>query len=439
MIFHKESLMRSTTPLAAVFISTRAGMRRSLVAAAIVMLAACGGGDLIGDPAADGSIRGTVTDNAGAAIANAAVRLTGNGQDARSTNSDADGVYTFGDLAPGKYSVAVTPPAGFALAAPGTASVTVESGAQANASGFILSRLGPDACPSGRPDFGGAATATDRALFAYDANAPLNLKKTVDSTKNGVQFSSISFDSPAGGSAPGIMIEAVGRTGLRPGIVVAHAAPPPNGPIQGARVAQFDMTAYAQRGAVTIGIDAPYTRRGGSVPPTMGALDRPEQIQLMKDLQRAVDVLLAQGNVDPARIGFSGFSYGGMTGVHFVGIEKRLKVAVITAGYGGNVTAATNTVLLPQLPQFSCAARSDWFRDNVPIEPIRFIPGASLTALLFQIARLDAAVPLADAEAVYAAAPSPKEVLYYDTGHGFNAQAVADRYSWLSKQLGMDP
>ena len=91
------------------------------------------------------------------------------------------------------------------------------------------------------------------------------------------------------------------------------------------------------------------------------------------------------------------------------------------------------------LSTVSCAARTAWFQENTPIEPIRFIPGASPTALLFQIARLDNAVPLEDAEAAYDAASSPKEVGYYDTGHSLNPQATTDRYNWLRTQIGIDP
>jgi uncharacterized protein len=295
-------------------------------------------------------------------------------------------------------------------------------------------------CPAARPDFGVPATAADRALFAYDANAPLNLKKTVDSTANGVQFNSISYDSPAGGSVTGIMYVPVGRAGPRAGAIVMHGSFGPTAPAKGARLTQFQMLELALRGAVVIGIDAPYVRRGSTAnPPTITTEDRPDQIQLMKDLQRAVDVLVAQGNVDPARIGFNGYSYGGMVGVHFVGIERRLKAAVIAAGFGGPVTGATATNTVQALNTVSCAKRASWFQENTPIEPIRFIPGAAPTALLFQIARFDMAVPLADAQAVYDAASSPKEVLYYDTGHSFNQQALDDRRNWLAKQLGMDP
>ncbi|GLC25258.1 alpha/beta hydrolase [Roseisolibacter agri] len=296
-----------------------------------------------------------------------------------------------------------------------------------------------DACPAARPDFGGPATAADRALFAYNASAPLNLQTTVDSTSNGVEFNTIAFDSPDGGSVPGLLTRPTGRPGLRPGVVVMHPSGIPTAPIKGARLAMNEMAALARRGAVVIGIDAPYFRRGGSNPPTLTALDRPEQIQLMKDLQRAVDVLLAQGNVDPARIGFSGYSYGGMVGVHFAGIERRLRAAVIMAGYGGSVTLLTTKDRVPGLPNIPCATRSVWFRDNVPIEPIRFVSGAAPTALLFQIARFDTAVPLEDAQAVYDAASNPKDVLHYDTGHGLSPQATVDRFAWLARQIGIDP
>jgi N-acetylneuraminic acid mutarotase len=115
-------------------------VRRALGVAALVVLAACGGD---GDPTqvTNGSIRGTVADNTGAAVANAEVALTVSGQAARTTNSGADGVYTFADVPPGTYVLAVTPPAGFTIGQVGTTSVTVGGGGQVNASGFVLYRV----------------------------------------------------------------------------------------------------------------------------------------------------------------------------------------------------------------------------------------------------------------------------------------------------------
>jgi hypothetical protein len=107
-----------------------------------VLVSACGsgGGPTEVPPDNTGSIRGTVTDNSGATVPNAAVALTGNAQAARTTSTGTDGVYTFANVPPGTYTLAVSPPAGFTLAASGTASVTVAGGVQANASAFVLDR-----------------------------------------------------------------------------------------------------------------------------------------------------------------------------------------------------------------------------------------------------------------------------------------------------------
>jgi hypothetical protein len=131
--------MSPTRLLATAFTTGR--VRRALNAAAVVLLAACGGGrDPVGT-ISNGSIRGTVADNNGAAVSNVAVELTGNGQAVRTTNSGANGVYDFADVPPGTYALAITPPTGFTLGSAGTASVTVASGAQASAPAFVLNRV----------------------------------------------------------------------------------------------------------------------------------------------------------------------------------------------------------------------------------------------------------------------------------------------------------
>ena len=289
-----------------------------------------------------------------------------------------------------------------------------------------------DPCAVTRPDFGGVASAADRALFAYDANAPLNLQKTVESTKNGVEASAISFDSPDGGRATGLLFDPVTRSSLRPGIVLMHGLP------GNARQMAGHAQGLAEHGAVVIAIDAPFARRGGpAVRYTPD--DRAEQIQLIKDLQRAVDVLRARVNVDGARIAYVGVSYGGAMGVLFAGIERRLKAAALVVADGGLVSHFTGPEDFSFMSSLSCETRDSWFQNMTPIEPIRFIPHAPPTALLLQNGRSDNLVPMADAEELHKAVPQPSTIRWYDAGHGLNTQALVDRHAWLHDQIGVDP
>ena len=287
-----------------------------------------------------------------------------------------------------------------------------------------------DPCAVARPDFG-VATPAERELFAYDVNAPLNLQKAVESTNNGVEVSAISFDSPDGGRATGLLFDPVTRSSLRPGIVLMHGMP------GNARVMAPLGQLLAAQGAVAIAVDAPFARRAGE-PIRFSAQDRAEQIQLIKDLQRAVDVLRRRANVDAQRIAYLGVSYGGAMGALFVGIERRLKAAVLVVGDGGLVSHLTGPEDL-SLAGLPCATRVDWFQAMTPIEPIRFIPNASPTALLFQAGRFDTTVLPADAQALYDAASAPKELRWYDTGHGLDQQALIERHDWLHQQIGIDP
>lgn len=294
-------------------------------------------------------------------------------------------------------------------------------------------RVHADSCTAARPDFGGPATVEDRALFAYDVDAPLHLQKTVLATNNGVEVSDVSFDSPDGGRVHGMMWEPVSKQGLRPAIVLMHGLP------GNASNMASDGQQYAQYGGVVaIAIDAPWNRRPGPEL-TDTYQDRVEQITVVKDLQRAVDVLRSCAYVDAARIGFMGGSWGGATGALFVGIERRLKAAALVVGHGGQVSHATGPAGREhsKIYEMPCAQRVAWIRAMTPIEPIRFVGHANVP-LLLQNGTMDQYIPEADAEELHAAAPQPKTVRWYNTNHGLDQQARDDRYVWFANLIGFD-
>ena len=295
--------------------------------------------------------------------------------------------------------------------------------------------VGVDSCLIARPNFGAAATQAELALFAYDVNTPLNLQKAVENTSGGVELSGISYDSPAGGRVTGILVTPVNRSSPRPGIILMHGMP-------GSSRDNWlidQATTFARSGAVVIAIDAPFARRTTGSPVRMTKQDREEQIQLMKDLQRAVDVLRAQPNVAADRVAYYGVSYGGAMGALFAAIERRIKTAVLVVGNGGLVTHLTGPEDLPFMALVSCATRNAWFHEMVPIEPIRFIGLAKPTPLLLQNGRFDEAVTPADAQLLHNAAPEPRKLLWYDAGHNLNQQALFDAHDWLVEHIGLDP
>jgi dienelactone hydrolase len=294
----------------------------------------------------------------------------------------------------------------------------------------VAVRVHADSCSAARPDFGGPATDTDRAHFAYDVDAPLDLQKTVESTINDVEVSSISFSSPDGGLVTGMMWDPVTRSSLRPGMVIMHGLP---GTARG--MAALGQS-YAQNGAVVIAIDAPFSRRTGPAL-TFTEQDRFEQIQVVKDLQRAVDVLRSRPNVDVDRIAFVGFSWGGATGALFVGIERRLAAAALVVGHGGQVSHATGPVGFQHIANLPCDRRVAWIRAMAPIEPIRFV-GHANAPLLLQNGTMDEFIPNADAAELHAAAPEPSLVRWYEAAHSLNQQAVSYRLQWLQEKIGLD-
>ncbi|MBW3570009.1 MAG: alpha/beta fold hydrolase [Gemmatimonadetes bacterium] len=235
--------------------------------------------------------------------------------------------------------------------------------------------------------------------------------------------------------APGRRVEGrlfVPRQGGGPfaGVILAHGLP-------GTAEAFTGRALYiARHGAVVIAIDAPFNRRPGPAM-TLTPRDSAEQVQLVVDLQRAVDVLLTRPDVDPARLAYVGRSYGGATGALFAGVERRLKTYILAVADGGITTRFTAPGAPPPPPEREAQARA-WLAAMQPIEGIRFV-GRANGSILFQNARQDQFVSIERAEALHAAATGEKEVRWYDTPHALDAAAHADQLRWLSQTVGTTP
>jgi dienelactone hydrolase len=291
------------------------------------------------------------------------------------------------------------------------------------------------ALPAGAPAAcAQAAAPPERAplsVFAYDRAAPLDLRLGPVEAAQAMQLRTISFASPRGGRATGLLVTPRG-SGPFAGVVLQHGMP-------GSASRMAGHAVYlARRGAVVVALDAPFARRGGP-PLRMTEADSAEQVQLIVDLQRAVDLLLARGDVDPARLAYVGNSYGGAMGALLAGVERRLKTFVLMVGDGGLVAHVSGPDDEGFMGRLLRTRRERWLAAMRPIEPSLFVGLAPPASILFQNGRRDELVPVRDAEALHAAARPPRTVRWYDTGHGLNGQAYVDQLNWLHRAVGTTP
>ena len=269
-------------------------------------------------------------------------------------------------------------------------------------------------------------------VFRYDRKLPLSYGDSLVRTIDGIQVRAFRFASPRGGEATGLLFVPPG-SGRRPGVLLQHGMP--------ADAAYMTPQAVyiARHGAVVLALDAPFARRQGS-PIRLTPADSAEQVQLIVDLQRAADVLQARDDVDADRLAYVGRSYGGAMGALLAGVERRLTTYILSVADGGLITHSIGADGKRGPPGGVAPAEwQAWLGAMRPIEPIHFVRRAAPASILFQSARQDRNVPVADAEALHPAASQPKEVRWYDTGHALDAQAHVDQLAWLHQTIGTNP
>jgi dienelactone hydrolase len=267
-------------------------------------------------------------------------------------------------------------------------------------------------------------------LFDYDARAPLALETVATRKKGTLTVQEITYASPRGGRVPATLIV---PDGLGPfaGVLLLHGMPADRSEMLP------EAEALAQRGAVTLAIDAPFARPGSSSEGLrFQPEDRDQQVQLIVDLRRGIDLLAARPDVDAKRLAYVGFSYGATMGGLLAGVEKRLKAYVFESGNAGLVHLYK--VMNPERPQrLEKSVEVPWLAAMEPIESLHFVGLAAPARLLFQNGRADSLVPASIARELQEAASEPKTIQWYDSDHFLNEQAARDRRLWLTGQLGL--
>ncbi len=274
----------------------------------------------------------------------------------------------------------------------------------------------------------------DPSIFDYEVIRPVEYE-VFDTTKyRGIEMQRIKFESDRGDMAYGYLSLPVGEPVPGVGFLWAHGAPNDG-------TDSFDpMAVFACAGATSIVVDAPYARPGAlrqDGPFTWTPKDRDEQVQLVVDMRRALDILADLG---AERFGMSGISYGGAIGGQLIGVDDRVEAALLLLGDGGVVERFTTEEGEPtwEIAGLTDSVRLAWYDAMLPIEPSRYI-GDSEARILFMNGLDDPIIPPAEAERYHASARPGYEVYWMDIDHSITFSDFFFHNRWLGEPFGLDP
>jgi len=279
--------------------------------------------------------------------------------------------------------------------------------------------------------------------FDYDRNAPLNVREEKKEQRDGVTVIELSYDSPRGGRVPGALVVPQGK-GPFAGILFGHWMMPRSS-FRNRKEFLDEAILLARSGAVSLLTDAPMVRPGflPEKDALKGEIQNAEASrQQVIDFRRGVDLLLARGVVDPARIAFVGHSYNAHTGAILSGVEKRIGSFVLMAGVFADqeyIFDSTRTEVVQFRQRIGENALRDFFQKYAFDDPIRYISYSAPAAVFLQFGQEDEGIPEKMARGYFERFAEPKKIEFYKAGHALNREAREERIEWLVERLKLSP
>jgi outer membrane protein assembly factor BamB/dienelactone hydrolase len=288
----------------------------------------------------------------------------------------------------------------------------------------------PAAKPAADAPAAAAPAASAASLFDYDQARPLDVKEVGISARDGVEVRDITYASLTGGRTAAYVVAPEGKGERRPAVLFVHWFAPKE---KDSNRTQFleQASALARRGVVSLLVEtmwsdpAWYSSRNS-------AEDYQHSVEQVRALRRALDVLASRPDVDRKRVACVGHDFGAMYGAVLAGVDPRVNAGLaLQAGH----TSFSDWFLLSA--KLEGEAKDRFVAQLAPLDPVNYV-GKAKAPVLFQFAKDDVYVPKASADAFFAAAAEPKEIRWYEAGHGLSEQAVRDRQDWLAARLGLD-
>lgn len=272
----------------------------------------------------------------------------------------------------------------------------------------------------------GHARAGASTTFGYDAAQPLGF---VDRGRVNhgypIAVDDVSYTSGRD-RISAFLVRPPGAKGRLPAVVYLHGS-------AGDRTELVVQSTWvAARGAIALVITAPSTAS-----PQPGGLKGVPFLRWQAQIQtrdvvavrRAVDLLARRRDVDPARIGFVGWSSGAHTGGILAGVEPRLQALVLMSGGVEPVSAYTSLA--------RAALRAPIRRYLGSIDPLRYLRRARSSSLFLEDGLSDEIVPRGALLNFADATPRGTRIRWYRAGHSLNNHAYSDQLAWLGARLGI--
>lgn len=272
------------------------------------------------------------------------------------------------------------------------------------------------------------ATPPPLEIFAYDRAAPLQVQEVGRETRGAALVRDITF-VPVDRPVKAYIVAPAAGGDRQAAILYLHWLGEPATTNRTEFLAE--AVALAGRGVTSVLVDTMWAEPkwyGQRIPEE----DYAQAIHQVVEFRRAMDLLLAQPGLDPARVAVVGHDFGAMYGMIAAAADRRAKTYVFMAA----TPHFADWFFFARQPKDPAAYRAQ----IATIDPVRYVPLLAPARIFFQFANHDEYVSEEEAAEFYAAAGVPKHTALYAAGHDLHTPEVAaDRVAWLARELGLSP
>ncbi len=245
--------------------------------------------------------------------------------------------------------------------------------------------------------------------YKVDHAAPLDATEKPLEENEKYSLVRVEFNGIAGDRVPGHLYLPKGKSGRLPAVLVQHGI----GDKKQSEYIVATCRLLAGQGVVALAIDAPDRgERRVNGKKSASIFDQRAVQEWFRqhcgDYSRAFDFLATRADVDKARFGYIGFSWGAITGITFAAHDVRVK-ALASIGGGGNLVGYLG---LPAIPGAEGKAPPS-------LDPAHNIGAFAPRPVLLVNAKRDTIVLAPFAQALHRAAGEGSKVEWYDTDHYF--------------------